>query len=174
YHFGARSGASVILLGLLKVVVGVTCGNTILALLDEFPVSLLGVMVIAAGLQLANVGESLNTDKAWDIAERKRRLEIASTNAGGNASTHNHAHTDSYGGRLPPLLKAEERSQRWTVMLVTMGMLLAFKNDGIGFLAGLTCHWIYQASAILEHLRYTLQEGRVRLEEGQQSRPGDD
>ncbi|KAI5283925.1 hypothetical protein KEM54_001725 [Ascosphaera aggregata] len=151
YHFGARSGTSIIMLGVLKIVIGVLFGETILSLLWKFPTSLLGVMVVAAGLQLASVGESLNTGKAWDIAERQQWLS-----ASGLPSTRESA---------VALIGDEERRQRWNIMLATVSMLLAFKNDGIGFLAGMTCHWAYQFSSVVDMVRRHLEQGQIRLGE---------
>ncbi|KZZ88704.1 sulfate transporter [Ascosphaera apis ARSEF 7405] len=156
YHFGARSGASVIMLGLFKIIIGVLFGETILSLLYKFPTSFLGIMVIAAGLQLASVGESLNTEKAWDLAERQQRNP-----ANGLPTTR---------GQVQPLIKDDERRERWNVMLATMSMLLAFKNDGIGFLAGMTCHWAYQISGIIDMMNRYLEQGRIRLEANQDNR----
>jgi hypothetical protein len=31
-------------------------------------------------------------------------------------------------------------------MFMTIGGLLAFKNDGVGFIAGMLCHFVYQLS----------------------------
>src|SRR5204863_5215451 len=44
YRFGARSGASVILLGIAKVIIGLFFGNTLVTLLQRFPVAFLAVM----------------------------------------------------------------------------------------------------------------------------------
>lgn len=120
YHFGARSGASIIFLGLLKLLVGILFGESLTDLLHKFPLALLSVMIIAAGLELASVGESLNTPRARDLIK-----------GGPNSPT-------------PSELTDEQRKHRWTVMLVTAGLLIAFKNDAIGFLAGMCCHWSYQ------------------------------
>lgn len=121
YRFGARSGASIVFLGLLKLIVGVLFGESLTDLLRKFPLALLSVMIIAAGLELASVGESLNTPRARDIYKE------------GTQPTP-----------PPPGLTDEERKKRWTVMLVTAGLLIAFKNDAIGFIAGMCCHWSYQ------------------------------
>ncbi|ERN13623.1 hypothetical protein AMTRI_Chr06g177510 [Amborella trichopoda] len=53
YKFGARSGASVALLGLAKLVLGVVLGNSFVMILNEFPVGLLGVLLLFAGIELA-------------------------------------------------------------------------------------------------------------------------
>ena len=53
YRFGARTGGSVILLGLLKIAAGLLIGAALLDVLRLYPKSILGVMVILAGLTLA-------------------------------------------------------------------------------------------------------------------------
>jgi MFS superfamily sulfate permease-like transporter len=116
YRFGARSGASIILLGLLKLILGLFVGESIVDILREFPKSLLAIMVIAAGVELAKVGESLNVG-ARDLWE------------------------ESADGRIAKELSEQERKERWSVMLVTVAGLLAFRNDAVGFLAGMFWHW---------------------------------
>jgi MFS superfamily sulfate permease-like transporter len=123
YRFGARSGASVILLGLFKLILGLVFGDSLLGLLKAFPKSLLGMMVIAAGLELANVGESLNSTAA-DLVDK-----------------------DS---GTPKQIKVDEQKRRWTIMLVTVAGILAFKNDGVGFVAGMLCHGSYCIGAMTE------------------------
>ncbi|KAK5329037.1 hypothetical protein LTR70_000873 [Exophiala xenobiotica] len=109
YRFGARSGSSIIFLGILKLLLGLIFGNSLTDLLDKFPTALLTVMVIAAGLELVSVGESLNsTTRARDL-KQERTNEI----------------------------HENESKERWTVMMVTAGLLLAFKNDAVGFLAAM-------------------------------------
>ena len=133
YRFGARSGASIIILGLFKMVLGLLFGETLIDLLRQYPKSLLGVMVVAAGLELAKVGESLNHG-ARDLWE-------------------DHHPQSGLGDRIAALeglktrreLTDAQRKERWTVMFMTVGGLLAFRNDGVGFLAGMTCHWVYES-----------------------------
>ncbi|EZF35651.1 hypothetical protein H101_00816 [Trichophyton interdigitale H6] len=144
YRFGARSGASVIFLGFVKVVVGLLFGNTIVDLLAKFPVALLSVMVIAAGLELASVGESLNTSSAWDLRSPEDRGILTGPISGASLDT-------------------DERKKRWTVMIVTVGVLVAFKNDGLGFIAGMLCHWTYGIPALVDQLQSRFSRGRVRL-----------
>lgn len=136
YRFGARSGASIVLLGLLKMVVGLFFGETLLGLLRAFPRSLLGIMVIAAGLELARVGQSLNHG-ASDLWE-------SSVEESGGSSGASKRHRD---------VSDEERAQRWTVMLMTTAGILAFKNDAVGFIAGLLCHWAYMIADVIERKR---------------------
>jgi hypothetical protein len=134
YRFGARSGASIIILGLFKMLLGLFFGETLVGLLKEYPKSLLGIMVLAAGLELAKVGESLNygARDLWEASES----------------------TDTSPGEETPKrqrqLSDDERKERWTVMFMTIGGLLAFKNDGVGFLAGIFCHLAYRSSDLWE------------------------
>ncbi|CAK7567292.1 MAG: hypothetical protein SEPTF4163_005255 [Sporothrix epigloea] len=134
YRFGARSGASVILLGAAKLLLGLFLGETLLDLLRAFPRSLLGVLVLAAGLELASAGASLNTHLEGD---------------GGDGSNIQGC---SY--------TANQKRERWTVMLMTAGCLLAFKNDAVGFVAGLLCHGAYRLADKLEARRSS--RGRLR------------
>jgi MFS superfamily sulfate permease-like transporter len=118
YRFGARSGASVIILGLIKLLLGLFVGDALVNVLREFPKSLLGIMVIAAGVELAKVGESLNVG-ARDLWEESTEEQ----------------------GPKEKILNEEERRERWSVMLVTVAGLLAFRNDAVGFIAGMLWHW---------------------------------
>lgn len=128
YRFGARSGASIVLLGLLKLTLGLFVGESIVSILRHFPKSLLAIMVIAAGVELAKVGESLNVG-ARDLWE------------------------ESTEGRVAKNLSEQERKERWGVMLVTVAGLLAFKNDAVGFLAGLFWHWGLHVDVYWSRLR---------------------
>ncbi|KAL3424412.1 sulfate transporter [Phlyctema vagabunda] len=127
YRFGARSGASIIILGLFKVLLGLLFGETLVGLLREYPKSLLGIIVLAAGLELAKVGESLNygARDLWEVSAPEGSQSLAQ------------------GLKQQRRLSDEERKERWTVMLMTIGGLLAFKNDAVGFAAGMLCHAVY-------------------------------
>ncbi|ETI24785.1 hypothetical protein G647_04155 [Cladophialophora carrionii CBS 160.54] len=139
YRFGARSGASVIFLGLLKLVLGVLFGESLSDLLGRFPLALLSVMIIAAGLELASVGESLNTPRARDLGKKEEEEEEAEAEA----------EEEEEGGRRCGEITDDERKRRWSVMLVTAGLLIAFKNDAVGFVAGMCCHWSFQLSSYM-------------------------
>lgn len=144
YRFGARSGASVVFLGVLKLIIGVLFGETLVDLLKRFPAAFLGVMVVAAGLELASVGESLNTSAARD-------LDQAGSNLGHS------------GQHIGPVFSDEERKRRWTVMMVTVGVLVGFKNDAVGFIAGMLAHWAYEMPRWWEQARSRWSEGRLRI-----------
>ncbi|KAM7209181.1 hypothetical protein V8F20_000519 [Naviculisporaceae sp. PSN 640] len=190
YRFGARSGASVILLGLSKVLLGLFLGNSLIDLLESFPRGLLGVMVFGAGLELAKAGvvDFMEASRDLDITEEEEEdtererseeedLEVEIEGYGGDverggSSSRSQSHSDSRatgtttdGGRgreqgdnststgikqkQPRVLTEDERNERWTVLLMTAGGILAFKNDAVGFTAGLLCHGAYRLAAAL-------------------------
>ncbi|RDA95791.1 hypothetical protein CP533_5150 [Ophiocordyceps camponoti-saundersi (nom. inval.)] len=122
YRFGARSGASIVFLGLVKLVLGLVFGETLVDILRGYPKSLLGIMVLAAGLELAKVGQSLNQGAS----------DLWSQDDGGISTAR---HRD---------LGDDERQERWTIMLMTTAGILAFRNDAVGFLAGMLCHGAYR------------------------------
>lgn len=68
YRFGARTGASVIMLGLLKIFVGVLFGGALVGLLSQYPRAILGLMLAAAGVSLASPGKEYLRHREWFIA----------------------------------------------------------------------------------------------------------
>ena len=132
YRFGARSGASIIFLGTVKLLLGLFAEKIAHWAFLGFPSTLLCILVIAAGLELAKVGESLNTDEARDLSPRDRNL----TDSGNGRS--------EYHGKLANDLTDEDRKRRWIIMTMTVAGILAFRNDAVGFLAGMLCFWSFQ------------------------------
>lgn len=59
YRFGARSGASVVFLGVVKVVLGLTLGVTALSVLASYPMSVLGVLLFFSGIELSLVARDV-------------------------------------------------------------------------------------------------------------------
>lgn len=59
HRFGARTGGSVIMLGAMKIAAGLLLGGMLAALLDAWPRSILGVLVIFAGLALASAARDV-------------------------------------------------------------------------------------------------------------------
>jgi len=55
YRFGARTNGSILFLGVVKMMVAVFLGGTILKLLSAYPRSILGAMLLFSGLELALV-----------------------------------------------------------------------------------------------------------------------
>lgn len=147
YRFGARSGASIMILGFVKLLLGLFVGDAVAIFLQRFPKGLLGIMVLAAGVELAKVGQSVGED-LW---ERAAEEDDDADDMG------------DVGEKLK-----REREERWVVMLITVAGCLAFKNDAVGFAAGLVWHWGLRMPGLVERWRPT---GRrpVRLrEDGQE------
>ncbi|KAF2642766.1 hypothetical protein P280DRAFT_468080 [Massarina eburnea CBS 473.64] len=147
-RFGARSGSSIILLGLAKFILGIIAfakTGPITSILSGIPQSLLGILVLAAGIELAKVGESVNADA--------RDLQIPDANAGDRKTFRQ--------------IDDTEKKERWTVMLVTVATLLAFRNDAVGFIAGLAWHWGLKAAARIDDWREA-REGRMLLRSASQ------
>ena len=105
-----------------------------MVLLYRFPKSLLGIMVIAAGIELAKVGRTLD-DRAdlWNEAGREQE--------------------DMDSRQKRKKVSDEESGERWAVMLVTIAGCLAFKNDAVGFVAGMVWHWGLKAPPMVERLQ---------------------
>lgn len=213
YRFGARSGASVILLGLSKLLLGLFLGNSLTDLLESFPRGLLGVMVFGAGLELAKAGVvGLDSDMHINDGvprysgheERERgqgddEVEVegygGDVERGGSSSpSHSNiraATTTTNGGQgegdnslgMGKPVKQEKRqilteagrNERWTVMLMTTGGILAFKNDAVGFMAGLLCHVAYRLAAAnrgaLNSEESATLGGRTKSTSGRRRRP---
>jgi len=135
YRFGARSGSSIIILGSIKLLLGFIAfwkSIPIINVLAGIPKSLLGILVIAAGVELAKVGESVNTDA--------RDLRVLDKD-------------QSWDGKRVKELDERDRRERWMVMLVTVAALLTFKNDAVGFITGLVWHWGFIGAKHMEDWR---------------------
>ncbi|KAL8933891.1 MAG: hypothetical protein Q9216_006166 [Gyalolechia sp. 2 TL-2023] len=150
YRFGARSGASVIFLGLIKLLLGLFGGRFVEGVFKGIPNAFLGIMLIAAGLELANIGETLNTAEARDISGDKDGLVVKPSG-------------QDWSNLLTGKdLTLEQRKRRWTVMLITAGGIIALRSDTAGFVAGMLCHWSYQWYDRYASRR-SVREGTIRL-----------
>lgn len=68
YSFGARTGGSVVMLGLMKLVLGLCIGGFLLQVLQSYPYAILAPMLIFAGLELAKTSFSLDNKVDISIA----------------------------------------------------------------------------------------------------------
>lgn len=61
YKFGGRSGGCVALLGTTKLIIGLVLGSSIVKVLSQFPVGVLGVLLLFAGIELAMASRDMNS-----------------------------------------------------------------------------------------------------------------
>lgn len=61
YKFGGRSGGCVALLGTAKLVLGLVLGSSLAKILNQFPVGVLGVLLLFAGIELAMASRDMNS-----------------------------------------------------------------------------------------------------------------
>lgn len=61
YRFGGRSGASVVFLGIGKLVLALLFGNSFVNVLNQFPIGILGVLLLFAGIELAMASKDMNS-----------------------------------------------------------------------------------------------------------------
>ncbi|KAJ3076683.1 hypothetical protein HDU98_001145 [Podochytrium sp. JEL0797] len=63
YRFGARSHYSVIFLGTVKILLGLLFGKALLPVIQAFPASIMGVMLIVSGIELASSMRNLTVSE---------------------------------------------------------------------------------------------------------------
>ncbi|KAG5031013.1 hypothetical protein JHK85_014995 [Glycine max] len=61
YKFGGRSGGCVALLGAAKLILGFVLGSSLAHFFNQFPVGILGVLLLFAGVELAMASRDMNT-----------------------------------------------------------------------------------------------------------------
>ncbi|KAL2458923.1 Molybdate transporter 1 [Forsythia ovata] len=61
YKFGGRSGGCVALLGVAKLVLGLVSYSSLVKILDQFPVGVLGVFLLFTGIELAMCSWHMNS-----------------------------------------------------------------------------------------------------------------
>eukprot|EP00252_Welwitschia_mirabilis_P011728 TRINITY_DN2610_c0_g1_i1.p1 TRINITY_DN2610_c0_g1~~TRINITY_DN2610_c0_g1_i1.p1 ORF type:complete len:502 (-),score=102.63 TRINITY_DN2610_c0_g1_i1:165-1553(-) len=63
YRFGARGGSSVVFLGAMKLGLGLALGSSLLKILTNFPIGLLGVLLLFSGVELAMASRDMNSKR---------------------------------------------------------------------------------------------------------------
>lgn len=61
HRFGARTGGSVVMLGVAKMLLGLTCGAAAFKLMSAYPSSVLGTLLAFSGMELALVTRDVKT-----------------------------------------------------------------------------------------------------------------
>lgn len=120
HRFGARTGTSVVILGLGKVFLAVFLGGSAMSLLDAFPTAVLSIMIAIAGLELVTTGVKV-------LFESVQKEKEKTMNQQGN---------DSLDGKV--ILQKNA-----TVAMVTATVIIAMKLTHYGALSGWVVHMIY-------------------------------
>ena len=182
YRFGARSGSSIIFLGLLKLLLGLFASGIAQAGFEAFSKTLLCIMLVAAGLELAKVGDNPDlatpsSSKSSDQQHHHLQSQEDSANEAQNSQTVMPALTTppvqlltktipSPRLSLNPNLRnsdPEIQQRRWAITFTTVAGILAFKNDAVGFVAGMLCYCNFLLQDWRERRKERRSEGRIRL-----------
>ncbi len=67
YRFGARTGGSVVFLGLVKILLGVFLGGAAFTILASYPASILGVLLLFSGIELSLAARDIRTKAGFFI-----------------------------------------------------------------------------------------------------------
>ncbi|KAI8852377.1 hypothetical protein BC829DRAFT_440795 [Chytridium lagenaria] len=76
YRFGARTHVSVVLLGLAKILIAVIFGSSLIQVFELFPSTVLGVMLVLAGVEIASMIKDVG---GTDEAARHRMVVVIVT-----------------------------------------------------------------------------------------------
>jgi hypothetical protein len=120
HRFGARTGTSVVILGLGKVFLAVFLGGSALTLLDALPIAVLSIMIVIAGLELVSTGVKVLFECVQKEKEKTMKQQ-------GNECVNEKA-----------ILQ-----KNVTVAMVTAAVIIAFKMAHYGALSGWVVHMIY-------------------------------
>jgi SulP family sulfate permease len=82
YRFGARTGGSNLMIGAIFVVIAVAFGKMAISLLGLVPNSILGVLLLFAGLELAMLIKDVTEKKDLFVAFFIAGIALATTNMG--------------------------------------------------------------------------------------------
>ena len=63
YKFGARTGTALLFLGLCKIVLSLVFGSSIVQLIEVFPSTVLGVMLVASAIELAGACRKQSSER---------------------------------------------------------------------------------------------------------------
>lgn len=123
HRFGARHGSSVVFLGICKMAIAIFFGASARTLLDSFPDSVLGLMLIIAGHELSTQG--------FMVLLRSVDDKKFSSNSESEASE----------------ISKKTIRQNTTVALITAIVIISTGKTHFGALSGIVAHVIYGSGA---------------------------
>ena len=83
HRFGARTGGSVVMLGAVKIVLALLCGESLLLWFQMYPQPVLGALLLAGGLELALVCRDQNTRSDFFVMATTTGISMATNMAVG-------------------------------------------------------------------------------------------
>lgn len=146
HRLGARHGASVVFLGLVKMMLAIFLGKSALTLLDAFPTSVLGVMLAIAGQELATTGFTLLVRSVEDKVNVHLLLVSSCDDEGGNSiSTSNDEEEDVNVPSFAEVAKMKSHllRQYTVVAVITAMVIISLGKTHYGALSGWVAHMIY-------------------------------
>jgi len=134
HRLGARHGASVVFLGVAKVLLAVFFGKSALTLLDALPMAVLGVMLSIAGMELTSTGFTLLVKQVKEDADTSffssDSLEITKEEEEQRKKQHNQ-------------LFVETLRKKTVVAVITAAVIVALGKTHYGAVSGWIAHMIY-------------------------------
>lgn len=129
HRFGARTGTSVVILGLWKAFLAVFFGASALTLLDALPVAVLGIMLVIAGLELVGTGVGMLFEC---ISKENNKAEAQIEEA-------------SCGNDTGPVAVDQKVIMRKNalVSMVTACVIVALQKTHYGAISGWVTHMVY-------------------------------
>lgn len=124
HRLGARHGASVVFLGFCKIMLAVFLGKSALTLLDAFPKSILGLMLVIAGQELATTGFTFLVRSVED-------------------SVKNDDEEDQYSIVDIAKMKSHRLRQSTVIAVITAMVIIALGKTHYGALSGWVAHMTY-------------------------------
>lgn len=150
HRFGARHGTSVVFLGICKILLAIFFGKSALTLLDAFPVSILGVMLAIAGLELATTGLTFLVNHSFkDIIQIEPRRNFDDEEQGGNLHGNSNNDVDRRPNSITiidvnsPIQKKERLRRNAMVAIVTTSVTVSLGKAHIGAFSGWVVHMIF-------------------------------
>ena len=161
YRCGARSGASIIVLGALKVALGLIASEFVVHWCARFPPAVLGVLLVLAGTEIVKMGENVNGRGARDLWLPVDDYAGDAQPAGGAQRGRDEVYGDGARDGQKRFVEpdAKLRMRRYLLMMGTVAAALGTHNMGVGVLAGLGL----RGGFWLQDWEAARQEGSIRI-----------
>ncbi|KAJ3092453.1 hypothetical protein HK102_007077 [Quaeritorhiza haematococci] len=164
YRFGARTGVSVIFLGVIKVFVGLFVGNSLVGLLGSFPNAVLGIMLVLAGVELSTAAKDMGCIHRHlpTASSQKPTTDVEGDDGGGNVIEDQGTAVEQVSESAMEAARRRANND-FVIMVTTAATMYGFRNDGIGFLAGCFAAVLLNLESLPEQAWYASLFSRRRM-----------